>query len=85
MTAAHGQSPAPGRVQAGDHGASGRLIDFLDRVRGRRGRLPRALAYGSLVWEEADWNRFGIIGVGHYLDARIKDRYACPGRRDADR
>ena len=52
------------------------LNDFLARVRSRPRRVPRALTYASLVWEDVDWDRFDIIGVDHYREAWIKDRYS---------
>jgi hypothetical protein len=65
------------RVKAGDHGAGDRLNDFLHRACAAvRGVYHGPLTYASLVWEDVDWDRFGIIGVDHYRDARIKDRYA---------
>ena len=33
------------------------------------------LSYASLIWEEVDWRLFDSIGVDHYWDERIKDRY----------
>ena len=33
------------------------------------------VTYASLVWEEVDWSLFDIIGIDHFRDARIKDRY----------
>jgi hypothetical protein len=34
------------------------------------------ISYASLSFEPVDWSRFDIIGVDHYRDARVKDRYA---------
>lgn len=34
------------------------------------------LTYASLIWEAVDWSLFDVIGVDHYRDACIKDRYA---------
>lgn len=65
-------------VKAGDGGASERLDDFLGRASaGVRAVYRGPLTYASLVWEDVDWDRFDIIGVDHYRDARIKDRYAA--------
>jgi hypothetical protein len=65
------------RIKAGDHSASDRLNDFLGRASTAvRGVYHGPLTYASLVWEDVDWDRFDLIGVDHYRDARIKDRYA---------
>ncbi len=65
------------QVKAGDHGASDRLNDFLSRASTAvRGAYHGPLTYASLIWEDVDWDRFDLIGVDHYRDARIKDRYA---------
>jgi hypothetical protein len=34
------------------------------------------ISYASLPFEPVDWGPFDIIGVDHYRDARVKDRYA---------
>lgn len=34
-----------------------------------------SVTYASLIWEQVDWNIFDIVGVDHYWDERIKDRY----------
>ena len=66
------------RVKAGDHGADDRLNDFLGRACAAVRAVYRGpLTYASLVWEGVDWDLFDIIGVDHYRDARIKDRYAA--------
>ena len=65
------------RIKAGDNSASDRLNDFLGRASTAvRGAYHGPLTYASLVWEDVDWDRFDLIGVDHYRDARIKDRYA---------
>jgi hypothetical protein len=65
------------RMKAGDHGANDRLNDFLGRASTAvRGVYQGPLTYASLIWEDVDWDRFDLIGVDHYRDARIKDRYA---------
>ena len=33
------------------------------------------VTYSSLPFEQVDWSLFDIVGVDHYRDARIKDRY----------
>jgi len=33
------------------------------------------VTYAALIWEAVDWSLFDIVGVDHYRDARIKDRY----------
>ena len=64
-------------MKAGDHSANDRLNDFLGRASTAvRGVYHGPLTYASLVWEEVNWDRFDLIGVDHYRDARIKDRYA---------
>jgi len=64
------------RIKAGDRSASDRLNDFLGRASTAvRGVYHGPLTYASLIWEEVDWDRFDLIGVDHYRDARIKDRY----------
>jgi hypothetical protein len=66
------------RVKAGDGGANERLDEFLSRASAAVRAVYRGpLTYASLVWEDVDWDRFDIIGVDHYRDARIKDRYAA--------
>jgi hypothetical protein len=65
------------RMKAGDHSANDRLNDFLGRASTAvRGVYHGPLTYASLIWEHVDWDRFDLIGVDHYRDARIKDRYA---------
>ena len=65
------------RMKAGDHSANDRLNDFLGRASTAvRDVYHGPLTYASLVWEEVNWDRFDLIGVDHYRDARIEDRYA---------
>lgn len=65
------------RMKAGDHSANDRLNDFLARASTAvRGVYHGPLTYASLIWEDVDWDRFDLIGVDHYRDAKIKDRYA---------
>lgn len=33
------------------------------------------ITYTSLVWEGVDWTPFDVVGVDHYLSAKIEDRY----------
>ncbi len=33
------------------------------------------ITYAALVWETVDWSLFDFVGVDHYRDGRIKDRY----------
>ena len=64
------------RMKAGDHSANDRLNDFLGRASTAvRGVYHGPLTYASLVWEEVNWDCFDLIGLDHYRDARIKDRY----------
>jgi hypothetical protein len=64
------------RAKAGDRGANDRLDDFLGRASAAVRRVFHGpLTYASLIWEDLDWDRFDIIGVDHYREARIKDRY----------
>jgi len=64
------------RIKAGDRSASDRLNDFLGRASAAvRAVYQGPLTYASLVWEDVDWGPFDLIGVDHYRDARIKDRY----------
>jgi hypothetical protein len=52
------------------------LNDFLRRViQGVREVFVGPITYASLVWEQVDWTMFDIVGVDHYRDSRIKDRY----------
>jgi hypothetical protein len=64
------------RMKAGDLSAKDRLNDFLGRASTAvRGVYHGPLTYASLIWEDVKWDRFDLIGVDHYRDARIKDRY----------
>jgi hypothetical protein len=64
------------RMKAGDHSANDRLNDFLDRASTAvRGVYHGPLTYASLIWEQVDWDPFDLIGIDHYRDAKIKDRY----------
>jgi len=53
-----------------------KLNDFLESAVARvRHHFHGPLTYAALVWEDVDWTPFDIVGVDHYRDARIKDRY----------
>jgi hypothetical protein len=64
------------RIKAGDRSVSDRLNDFLGRASTAvRGVYHGPLTYASLIWEDVNWDGFDLIGVDHYRDTRIKDRY----------
>jgi hypothetical protein len=48
------------------------LADLVPRLRARFGG---PLTYASLVFEQVDWEPFDYVGVDHYRDARVRDRY----------
>lgn len=55
--------------------------DALNAFLGKAAAAVRKLfggeiSYASLPFEPVDWSLFDIIGVDHYRDARVKDRYA---------
>jgi hypothetical protein len=53
-----------------------RLNAFLGRASAAvRGVFGGPLTYASLIGEWVDWSRFDFVGVDHYRDARISDRY----------
>jgi hypothetical protein len=61
-------------VQAGKHNKP--LQEFLARVNEGVRRVFRGkVTYASLIWEQVDWSMFDFVGVDHYWDERIKDRY----------
>ena len=65
------------RIKAGDHSANERLNDFLAQaVQSVRAVYHGPITYASLMLEDVDWGVFDFIGVDHYRDARVKDRYA---------
>jgi hypothetical protein len=35
------------------------------------------LTYASLPWETVDWGLFDFVGIDHYRDARIRERYVA--------
>jgi hypothetical protein len=56
--------------------ANGKLRAYLaDLVPGLRARFGGPLTYASLVFEQVDWGPFDYVGVDHYRDSRVKDRY----------
>jgi hypothetical protein len=61
-------------VRSGKHG--GAVNAFLEQAVGAvREVYHGKLTYASLVWEPVDWTPFDYVGVDHYLNDRIKDRY----------
>jgi hypothetical protein len=61
-------------VRSGSHNAP--LNRFLGRTTDAvRSVFHGQLSYASLIWEQVDWRLFDFIGVDHYWDERIKDRY----------
>jgi hypothetical protein len=66
-----------GQARAGDTTHTGLLDGFLDRAsKALRGAFGGPLTYAALIGEKVDWTRFDFVGLDHYRDARIKDRYA---------
>jgi hypothetical protein len=52
------------------------LTDYLTRATGEVRRVfSGSVTYASLVWESVDWSRFDFVGVDHYRDSRVKERY----------
>jgi hypothetical protein len=52
------------------------LTDYLTRATGEVRRVfSGPVTYASLVWESVDWSRFDFVGVDHYRDSRVKERY----------
>jgi hypothetical protein len=52
------------------------LKAFLARANdAARRNFHGRVTYASLSFESVDWSLFDIIGLDHYRDARIKDRY----------
>ena len=50
------------------------LTEATERVRRVFGG---PLTYASLPWETVDWSLFDFVGVDHYRDARIRERYVA--------
>jgi hypothetical protein len=40
-----------------------------------RGRFGGRITYAALPFESVDWSLFDLVGVDHYRDDRVKDRY----------
>ena len=52
------------------------LTDYLTQAAGEVRRVfSGPVTYASLVWESVDWSRFDFVGVDHYRDSRVKERY----------
>jgi hypothetical protein len=52
------------------------LNQFLREACGRvRGVFHSDVTYAALIWETVDWSIFDIIGIDHYRDSRVKDKY----------
>jgi len=52
------------------------LTEYLTRATDEvRQVFSGPVTYASLVWESVDWSPFDFIGVDHYRDSRVKDRY----------
>ncbi|MFZ0926672.1 MAG: abortive infection protein [Halobacteriota archaeon] len=61
-------------VNAGEHNKP--LNAFLAGVKNSvRKVFHGQLTYASLPWEAVDWSLFDFVGVDHYRDAGIEDRY----------
>jgi len=61
-------------VRSGSHNAPLNL--FLGKATDAvRSVFHGQLSYASLIWEQVDWRLFDFIGVDHYWDERIQDRY----------
>jgi hypothetical protein len=53
-----------------------KLNEFLGSLVPRlRASFSGPLTYGSLSFEQVDWEPFDYVGVDHYRDDRVKDRY----------
>jgi hypothetical protein len=62
--------------RAGSERGNGKLTAYLAAlVPGLRARFGGPLTYASLVFEQVDWGPFDYVGVDHYRDSRVKDRY----------
>ncbi|HEY2574985.1 MAG TPA: hypothetical protein VGI74_01630 [Streptosporangiaceae bacterium] len=73
------------QVKAGSTAHTELLNAFLARAAGRiRDAFGGPLTYASLMGESVDWTPFDFVGIDHYRDARIKDRYADMVRRYFD-
>jgi hypothetical protein len=66
-----------GQAKAGGTEHKERLNDFLTRAsEAIHGVFRGPLSYAALIGETVDWGLFDFIGLDHYRDVRIKDRYA---------
>jgi len=55
---------------------NGKLKEYLASLAAAlRGVFAGPLNYAALSFEQVDWSYFDYVGVDHYRDARIKDRY----------
>jgi hypothetical protein len=65
------------QAKAGDTSHTDLLNAFLARAsQALRPVFGGPLTYAALIGESVDWTRFDFVGLDHYRDARIKDRYA---------
>jgi hypothetical protein len=62
------------RSGAHDRPLNAFLAEATERVRRVFGG---PLTYASLPWEAVDWSLFDLVGVDHYRDARIRERYVA--------
>ena len=61
-------------VKRGAHAEA--LGAFLATVAINVRRIFRGeISYASIIWESVDWNLFDFVGVDHYWNAKIADRY----------
>lgn len=61
-------------VKTGKHNKP--LNEFLARANSSvRKVFQGKVTYASLIWEQVDWSIFDFVGVDHYRDARINDKY----------
>ncbi len=61
-------------AKAGKHNVP--LNSFLAKANDATRRVFHGpVTYASLIWEAVDWSLFDFVGVDHYRDVRIKDRY----------
>jgi hypothetical protein len=65
------------QAKAGDSAHTDLLNSFLARAgQALRGVFGGPVTYASLIGESVDWTPFDFVGLDHYRDTRIKDRYA---------
>jgi len=61
-------------IRSGEHNKP--LNAFLAKAsEGVRRVFHGEITYAALPWEAVDWELFDLVGVDHYRDARIQDRY----------